>query len=305
MDNPVSPRDAASSPDGANSSSRAGAPNGASAPVGADARAIGEVLLEIQGVETYYGPLRALSDVSLTVTEGTVTVILGSNGAGKSTLLGTIMGVLDGQPQCGTITFGGERIDGMATEKIVRTGISYVPEGRRVFPELSVRENLAVGAYTVRDRQSTRRTLDRVYDYFPLLADRQTQPAGTLSGGEQQMLAIGRALMNGPRLLLLDEPSLGLAPILVRQVFDIISQICDEGVTVLLVEQNARMALKVADDGVVLENGELVVSGTAQELADNDEVEELYMGTASTTSELGTAPYSSEQGARHDVDQES
>ncbi len=155
-------------------------------------------------------------------------------------------------------------------------------------------ENLKVGAYTVRDRQSTRRTLELVHDFFPLLAERQTQPAGTLSGGEQQMLAIGRALMNNPGLLLLDEPSLGLAPILVRQVFDIISQIRDEGVTVLLVEQNARMALKVADEGVVLESGEIVVSGTAADLVDNDEVEELYMGTASSTSDQGEASNASE-----------
>ncbi len=261
---------------------------------------VAELLLKLDGVETYYGPLRALSGVSLTVAQGTVTVILGANGAGKSTLLGTIMGVLDGQPRQGTITFRGERIDGMATEKIVRAGISYVPEGRRVFPELTVSENLKVGAYTVRDRQSTRRTLERVEDYFPVLTERQDQHAGTLSGGEQQMLAIGRALMNEPELLLLDEPSLGLAPLLVHQVFDIISQIRDEGVTVLLVEQNARMALKVADDGVVLENGELVISGTAAELVDNDEVEELYMGAASTTSERGA-----QRGAQHDVDQES
>jgi branched-chain amino acid transport system ATP-binding protein len=261
----------------------------------ASTRPVTETLLELDGVETYYGPLRALCDVSLTVAEGTVTVILGSNGAGKSTLLGTIMGVLDGQPRRGTITFRGQRIDGMATEKIVRAGISYVPEGRRVFPQLTVGENLKVGAYTVRDRQSTRRTLERVREYFPVLTDRQNQPAGTLSGGEQQMLAIGRALMNEPELLLLDEPSLGLAPLLVGQVFDIISQICDEGVTVLLVEQNARMALKVADYGVVLEGGELVVSGTAAELVDNDEVEELYMGAASTTSEQSVASDTSEE----------
>ncbi len=270
---------------------------------------VAETLLKLDGVETYYGPLRALCDVSLTVAEGTVTVILGSNGAGKSTLLGTIMGVLDGQPRRGTITFRGERIDEMATEKIVRAGISYVPEGRRVFPELTVSENLKVGAYTVADRQSTLRTLERVHDYFPVLTDRQNQPAGTLSGGEQQMLAIGRALMNEPKLLLLDEPSLGLAPLLVRQVFDIISQIRDEGVTVLLVEQNARMALKVADDGVVLEAGEVVVSGTAAELVDNDEVEELYMGTASTSSEGSAASATSEReaqrGAGNDVDLES
>ena len=268
-------------------------------------RPVAEPLLKLDGVETYYGPLRALSGVSLTVVQGTVTVILGSNGAGKSTLLGTIMGVLDGQPQRGTVTFRGQRIDGMATDKIVRAGISYVPEGRRVFPELTVSENLKVGAYTVRDRQSTLRTLERVHDYFPVLTERQDQHAGTLSGGEQQMLAIGRALMNEPELLLLDEPSLGLAPLLVHQVFDIISQIRDEGVTVLLVEQNARMALKVADDGVVLENGELVVSGTAAELVDNDEVEELYMGAASTASTEEAASATSDTGAGDDVDLES
>ncbi len=244
-------------------------------------------LLEIDGVETSYGPLRALSGVSLTVDEGSVTVVLGNNGAGKSTLLGTIMGVLNGEPRRGTITFRGTRIDGMATERIVRSGISYVPEGRRVFAELTVGDNLKVGAYIRKDRLETRRTLERVYDYFPLLADRRTQAAGTLSGGEQQMLAIGRALMNGPRLLLLDEPSLGLAPILVRRVFDIVSRIRDEGVTVLLVEQNARMALAVADRGLVLESGELVVSGTAAELVDNEDVERLYMGAPSTPSDRG------------------
>lgn len=268
-------------------------------------RPVAEPLLKLDGVETYYGPLRALSGISLTVMQGTVTVILGSNGAGKSTLLSTIMGVLDGQPQRGSVTFRGQRIDGIATEKIVRAGISYVPEGRRVFPELTVSENLKVGAYTVRDRQSTLRTLERVRDYFPVLTERQDQHAGTLSGGEQQMLAIGRALMNEPELLLLDEPSLGLAPLLVHQVFDIISQIRDEGVTVLLVEQNARMALKVADDGVVLENGELMVSGTAAELVDNDEVEELYMGAASTASTEEAASATSDPGVGDDVDLES
>ena len=247
-------------------------------------------LLELDGVETYYGPLRALSGVSLTVAEGSVTVILGNNGAGKSTLLSTIMGVLDGQPRSGTISFGGKRIDGTATEKIVRAGLSYVPEGRRIFGELSVAENLKVGAYVRTDRAATEQTLERVYNFFPLLAERRTQPGGTLSGGEQQMLAIGRALMNGPRLLLLDEPSLGLAPILVRQVFDIVSQIRDEGVTVLLVEQNARMALSIADEGLVLESGELIAAGSAAELIDNVEVEELYMGASSPSSEPG-APH--------------
>jgi branched-chain amino acid transport system ATP-binding protein len=239
-------------------------------------------LLALEGVETYYGALRALSDVSFSVDAGTVTTVLGNNGAGKSTLLGTIMGILEGQPRRGAIELDGVRIDGMPTERIVRSGVSYVPEGRRVFGDLTVRENLKVGAYVQTSRTETRRTLDRVYEYFPLLMQRREQRAATLSGGEQQMLAIGRALMNGPRLLLLDEPSLGLAPILVRQVFDIIQQVRAEGVTVLLVEQNARMALSVADRGLVLESGEIVVSGRAAELVDNRQVEELYMGSAST-----------------------
>ncbi|MEE2899743.1 MAG: ABC transporter ATP-binding protein [Gemmatimonadota bacterium] len=242
-------------------------------------------LLELADVETYYGPLRALTGVSFGVREGSITVILGNNGAGKSTLLSTVLGVLDRQPQKGTISFRGARIDGVATEAIVRSGISYVPEGRRLFNELSVRDNLTVGSYVRRNRAEAQKTRERVYEFFPLLAERSRQPAGTLSGGEQQMLAIGRALMNGPRLLLLDEPSLGLAPILVRQVFDIISQIRDEGVTVLLVEQNARMALSIADEGLVLENGAIVIAGPAAELIDNEEVEALYMGAKTSPSQ--------------------
>ncbi len=244
-------------------------------------------LLELADVETYYGALRALTGVSLGVREGSITVILGNNGAGKSTLLSTVMGVLDRQPQKGTISFGGARIDGVATEKIVRSGISYVPEGRRLFNELSVRENLTVGSFVRRNRAEALKTRERVYEFFPLLAERSRQPAGTLSGGEQQMLAIGRALMNDPRLLLLDEPSLGLAPILVRQVFDIISEIRDEGVTVLLVEQNARMALSIADEGLVLENGSIVIAGPAAELIDNDEMEALYMGAKTSPPSSG------------------
>jgi len=254
-----------------------------------------DVLLELNVVETWYGPLRALSDVSFTVTDGSIKVILGNNGAGKSTLLNTILGVLEGQPKSGKISFRGTRIDRMATERIVRAGISYVPEGRRIFGELTVRENLKVGAYIQTNRFAARQALDRVYGFFPLLAERQSQAAGTLSGGEQQMLAIGRALMNGPRVLLLDEPSLGLAPILVRQVFDIISQIRDEGVTVLLVEQNARMALAVADEGLVLDSGELVAAGSASDLVDNAEVEELYMGASSLPTD---------RESRHEVDPE-
>ena len=249
----------------------------------------GPPLLELDAVESYYGPLRALAGVSLAVTEGTITVILGNNGAGKSTLLSTVMGVLDHQPQRGRISFRGKRIDGVATERIVRAGISYVPEGRRLFNELTVRQNLTVGSYVRRDRIETRRAQERVYEFFPILAERANQHAGTLSGGEQQMLAIGRALMNGPRLLLLDEPSLGLAPILVRQVFDIISEIRDEGVTVLLVEQNARMALSIASEGLVLDNGAVVIAGPASQLIDNEEVEELYMGVSNTSPQSGNA----------------
>ena len=248
----------------------------------------GQPLLALDRVETFYGPLQALRGVSLTVAEGAITAILGNNGAGKSTLLSTILGVLDGQPRQGSIEFDGLAIDGMATEKIVRAGISYVPEGRRLFPELSVSQNLTVGSYIRRDRAATRRTLEQVYEFFPLLSERLSQPAGTLSGGEQQMLAIARALMNGPRLLLLDEPSLGLAPILVRQVFDIIQGIRDEGVTILLVEQNARMALSIADEGLVLENGSVVIQGPAADLIDNDEVEALYMGVQTRSPQPGS-----------------
>ncbi len=240
-----------------------------------------EPILVLSGVESYYGPLPALRGISLSVERGSITAILGNNGAGKTTLLSTVMGVLGGQPRRGSITFRGKRIDGVDPVKIVRAGVSYVPEGRQLFDELSVQHNLQVGAYIRSDRSAVRRDLDRVYTFFPLLAERRSQAAGTLSGGEQQMLAIGRALLNGPRLLLLDEPSLGLAPILVRQVFDIIAEIRKEGVTILLVEQNARMALELADRGMVLENGELVLAGAAQELIDSREVEALYMGAPS------------------------
>ena len=242
-------------------------------------RPVAEPLLKLDGVETYYGPLRALSGISLTVVQGTVTVILGSNGAGKSTLLGTIMGVLDGQPQRGTVTFRGQRIDGMATDKIVRAGISYVPEGRRVFPELTVSENLKVGAYTVRDRQSTLRTLERVRDYFPVLTERQDQHAGTLSGGEQQMLAIGRALMLRPRLMLLDEPSFGLGPLIVQEIYSIMRQIREqEGTSMLLVEQNANIALNLADHAYLLETGTVVMSGESHIIRDDENVRRSYLG---------------------------
>ncbi len=235
-------------------------------------------ILRIKNIETYYDLVCAIRGVSLAVEEGSVTAILGANGAGKSSILKTVMGLIEDQPDKGEIEFDGRPIHGMDTEDIVRMGIGYVPEGRDVFEELTVRENLAMGAYIRKDRDGIRKDLDRVYEYFPVLRDRNEQWAGTLSGGEQQMLAIGRALMAKPRLLILDEPSLGLAPLLVREIFGIIRTINREGATVLLVEQNARMALSVADFGVILENGRIVMKGKAEELANDKDVQEFYMG---------------------------
>ena len=244
-------------------------------------------LLEIRNIETYYDLIYAIRGASLTVAEGSVTAILGNNGAGKSTILKTLMGLIDDQPDKGTILFEDQPIHGRDTEDIVRRGISYVPEGREVFEELSVQENLLMGAYVRRDRDGIRRDFERVYDYFPLLANRTHQWAGTLSGGEQQMLAIGRALMSRPKLLCLDEPSLGLSPLLVRDIFRIISQINAEGVTILLVEQNARMALNIADTGLILENGRFVMKGPSQELLNDSDVREFYLGMQSETSAKG------------------
>jgi branched-chain amino acid transport system ATP-binding protein len=225
-------------------------------------------LLEIKNIETFYRLIYALRGVSLTVEQGTITTVLGNNGAGKSTILKTVMGLLDDQPDKGTIEFIGKRIDGKDPEEIVRMGVSYVPEGREVFEELSVKENLLMGAYIRRDR-------------------RGIQEAGTLSGGEQQMLAIGRALMNRPKLLFLDEPSLGLSPILVKDIFTIIKNINQEGVTILLVEQNARMALTISDFGLILENGRFVMKGKSKELMEDKDVQEFYMGIRSEESAKG------------------
>ncbi len=244
-------------------------------------------LLEIKNIETFYTLIYALRGVSLAVDEGTVTAILGNNGAGKSTILKTVMGLLDDQPDKGTIEFLGKRIDGKDPEVIVRMGLSYVPEGREVFDELSVKENLLMGAYIRRDRGAIRKDFEQIYAYFPVLKEREAQWAGTLSGGEQQMLAIGRALMNSPTLLFLDEPSLGLSPILVRDIFKIIKTINQEGVTILLVEQNARMALAISDIGLILENGRFVMKGEAKELMEDEDVQEFYMGMRSEESAKG------------------
>jgi len=244
-------------------------------------------LLEIKNIETFYTLIYALRGVSLAVDEGTVTAILGNNGAGKSTILKTVMGLLDDQPDKGTIEFLGKRIDGKDPEVIVRMGLSYVPEGREIFDELSVKENLLMGAYIRRDRAEIRKDFEQIYAYFPVLKEREAQWAGTLSGGEQQMLAIGRALMNRPKLLFLDEPSLGLSPILVRDIFKIIKTINQEGVTILLVEQNVRMALTMSDFGLILENGRFVMKGESKDLMEDKDVQEFYMGMRSEESSKG------------------
>lgn len=244
-------------------------------------------MFDIKNIETFYGLIYALRGVSLTVEEGTITAILGNNGAGKSTILKTAMGLLDDQPDKGTIEFLGKRIDGKDPEVIVRRGISYVPEGREVFEELTVLENLSMGAYIRRDRAGIKGDVEKILGYFPVLKERQGQWAGTLSGGEQQMLAMGRALMSRPKLLFLDEPSLGLSPLLVKEIFKIIHTINKEGMTILLVEQNARMALSISHMGLILENGRFVMKGKSQELMEDRDVKEFYMGIRSEESAKG------------------
>jgi branched-chain amino acid transport system ATP-binding protein len=236
-------------------------------------------MLVVKSAETYYGNIQALKGVSLHVNEGEIVALIGANGAGKTTTLRTISGML--APRRGEITFQGRPIAGHSPEAVVRAGISQVPEGRRLFTTLSVRDNLLLGAYHLswREKRSRlRQDLDRIYSLFPVLRERADQFSGTLSGGEQQMLAIGRALMTRPRLLLLDEPSLGLAPRAARTIFDAIPRFRAQGLTVLLVEQNARAALQIADRAYVLETGRAVMEGSAQELASQREVQRAYLG---------------------------
>jgi branched-chain amino acid transport system ATP-binding protein len=231
-------------------------------------------LLELEGIEVRYGTIRALRGVSLEVAEGEIVALLGANGAGKTTSLRTISGLL--HPVAGTIRFDGTAIQTMAAHRIVSMGISHVPEGRRIFPRMSVQENLEMGAY--HRRGSISNEMDYAYSLFPVLKERRRQEGGTLSGGEQQMLAIGRALMSRPRLLLLDEPSMGLAPMIVAQIFRILIDIRTAGTTLLLVEQNAAQALAVANRGYVLETGEIVMSGPAADLLRDDRVRAAYLG---------------------------
>ena len=236
-----------------------------------------EALLAVSNVETYYGPIMALRGVSFTVPAGAIVTILGANGAGKTTILKTVSGVMD--PQKGSVTLEGRPIHGLDPDRVARLGLSHVPEGREVFPFLSVRENLRMGAYARRDTAAVAQDLEMVTEYFPVLASRAEQRAGSLSGGEQQMLAIGRALMARPKVMLLDEPSLGLAPKLVKDIFDIIRRINRErGVTVLLVEQNANLALQTADYGYVLELGRIVMEDTCERLLKKDDIREFYLG---------------------------
>ncbi len=234
-------------------------------------------MLNVSDLHVAYGPVLAVRGISLAVPKGQIVALLGANGAGKSSTLRTISGLL--RPTNGTIEFEGRRIDRVPAERIVQMGISQVPEGRQIFTELTVMENLRLGAYTRRDGDGVKRDLDRTFTYFPVLGERRGQTAALLSGGEQQMLAIGRALMAKPRLLLLDEPSLGLAPMLVREIFRIVKAINEEeGLTILLVEQNANLALEIANEAYVLETGQVVLEGSAEELRGNEAVRRSYLG---------------------------
>ena len=241
-----------------------------------------DALLTVSNLETYYGPIMAIRGVSFVVPRGSIVTILGANGAGKTTILKTVSGVMD--PQKGTVALEGREIQGMDPDRVTRLGLSHVPEGREVFPFLTVQENLRMGAYTRKDADEIGQDLDAVYGYFPVLKARAGQSAGSLSGGEQQMLSISRALMARPKMMLLDEPSLGLSPKLVKEIFDIILRINRErGVTVLLVEQNANMALHVADYGYVLEVGRIVMADACARLLEKDDIKEFYLGVKETS----------------------
>jgi len=234
------------------------------------------MLLKLENIRTHYGNIRALKGISMDVDTGEIACLIGANGAGKSTTLMTISGVL--VPVEGEVFFEGRSITGVRPDNIVAMGICQVPEGRLIFPLLSVMENLDMGAYLRRDREGVKKDIERVFELFPILYDRRKQHGGTLSGGEQQMLAIARALMARPKLLLLDEPSLGLAPIIVDSIFEIVRQINEEGTTILLVEQNAQIALQISDRGYVMETGEIVLADTSSNLVKNEKVRKAYLG---------------------------
>ncbi|MCI9426678.1 MAG: ABC transporter ATP-binding protein [Eubacterium sp.] len=233
-------------------------------------------MLEIKDLEVYYGMIQAIKGISFQVNEGEVIALIGANGAGKTTILHTVTGLLS--PKCGSVLFEGKDITKVPAHKIVSLGMAHVPEGRRVFAELTVYENLKMGAYTRKDKNEMEQTLESVYQRFPRLRERKNQLAGTLSGGEQQMLAMGRALMSHPKIILMDEPSMGLSPILVNQIFDIIEEVSKSGTTVLLVEQNAKKALAIADRAYVLETGKIVLEGDADQLMNDDSIKKAYLG---------------------------
>ncbi|MDQ1000100.1 branched-chain amino acid transport system ATP-binding protein [Neobacillus niacini] len=233
-------------------------------------------MLKIEDINVFYGNIHALKGVSLAINEGEIVTLIGANGAGKSTLLKTISGLL--KPKNGSILFEGQSISGKVAQSIVKQGLSHVPEGRRVFANMSVEENLELGAYLRKDKQGIKEDFEKVYNLFPRLLERRKQLSGTLSGGEQQMLAMGRALMARPKLLLLDEPSMGLAPLLVKTIFRIIEEINKSGTTILLVEQNANMALSIADRAYVIETGKIVLSGSSDELNQSDQIRMAYLG---------------------------
>jgi branched-chain amino acid transport system ATP-binding protein len=235
------------------------------------------MLLKVQDIETWYGSSQALKGVSLGVEKGDLISILGANGAGKTTLLRTISGLIE--PKRGTIEFEGQRIDRLGAEDIVRLGVSHCPEGRKLFPQMTVYKNLLLGAYVRKaDQPGIREAMEEIFSLFPVLKDRREQLAGTLSGGEQQMLVISRGLMSRPKLLMLDEPSLGIAPLLVARIFEVIKDINQRGMTILLVEQNAAVALNIAHHGYVLETGEIVLSGEARQLLSEEKVKQAYLG---------------------------